>query len=257
MSATATEDAPLFYGKPLIFREKAHRYYWDGQPVPSVTTIINRLNKPLLIQWAANCAVDHLVKLAECGVPLSAADIEAARKAHATIRDEAGDVGKEVHEWARRYFLRMKFPAVPLPPEPEHPQARAALAAFRDWAAEHRFAPIGVERRVFSRAHMYAGTCDFFGRIDDRLVVLDFKTGNGVYDEAWYQMGGYEVALREELGLYERPEHWLIHLNKNTGECTPYARGEHETGAAIAVWHSLVALDKAIRAMPPTRRTAA
>jgi hypothetical protein len=254
---------PVFYSKPLTFKEKAHRYYWGGEPVPSVTTIIGRLNKPLLIQWAANCAVDHIKKAMVDNWP-SQPQLETweqlcdeARKAHATIRDTAGDIGKEVHEYARRHFMRMKFPALPPASEPEHPQARNALAAFRDWVGQHHIEPIGVERRVFSKQRMYAGTCDFYGCIDGRLAVLDFKTGNGVYDEAWYQMAGYEMALQEELETNERPQHWLVHLNKNTGECWAYEREPEETESAMMVWGCLVDLDKCIRQMPKPKRKAA
>jgi hypothetical protein len=249
-------DDPVFYGKPLVFKEKAHRYYWGGEAVPSVTTIINRLNKPLLIQWAANCAVDYIIENFDVAhnntIGLKPAIAEAARKAHTVIRDTAGDIGHEVHEHARRHFMRMKFPALPLLPEPEHPQAVKALAAFRDWAAQHKIEPLGVERRVFSQQRMYAGTCDFYGRIDERLTIADFKTGRAVYAEGWFQMGGYEDALREELGLSEALDHVLIHLDKNTGRCVPHLCKADDTEPSLNVWRALVHLDKHMRAMPKT-----
>src|SRR5678810_1480875 len=50
----------MFYGRMLTYHHGRHMYFWDGQHVPSVTTIIKRLDKPGLIQWAADMAVDHI-----------------------------------------------------------------------------------------------------------------------------------------------------------------------------------------------------
>jgi hypothetical protein len=114
-----------------------------------------------------------------------------------------------------------------------------------------------LERRVMSRTHLYAGTTDRWGIIDGHQAVLDFKTGGGVYDEAWYQCAGYELALREELKIAEPIWHYVIHLDKSTGKCTPHVRGPEATAAAKEAWLHLVALDKAIRAMPRLQRAAA
>jgi hypothetical protein len=251
--------APIFFGKPLEFYPNSHRYKWDGRWVPSVTTIINRLSKPLLIQWAADCAVDYIER--EWGrpdqdLPLDMGAICAlARKAHLEKRDTAGDVGRIVHDLAVDLQSGKEPDPSKLPPDAP-PQTFVALQALREWIATTKLGNADLERRVFSREGMYAGTTDRWGLIEDRWAVLDFKTGNGVYDEAWYQMAGYELALREELGLDEPVWHYLIHLDKNTGRCVPYVRGPNETGAAKEVWRHLVALDKAIRAMPRMQRAA-
>lgn len=246
---------PIFYGKPLRFNPNNHRYYWDGQPVPSVTTIIGRLSKPLLIQWAADMAVDHIFKRYTPGTTAPAhfeTICRDARKAHQVIKEDAGDVGKIVHRYAQA-ILEGK----PSPTEAMPAQAANAVRAFLEWHSAHKVEPTAVERRVMSAKRMYAGTCDFFGRINGRLAVLDFKTGNGVYDEAWFQMAGYEMALMEELELGERPVHWLIHLNKNTGGFAAYDRGPQETEAAMAVWTCLVGLDRYMRQMPKMKKAAA
>jgi hypothetical protein len=235
----------MFYGKPLTFNPKSHRYTWDGKPVPSVTTIISRLNKPLLVQWAANCAVEHImhgIGAREGAVPLPQL-LEEARKAHLTKKEDAADIGTAVHKYAQA--------ALTGKPEPRDlpPGAIEACAAFWKWVEQHKIEPIAVERRVMSREHMYAGTCDFYGYIDDRLSVLDFKTGNGIYDEAWWQTSGYELALSEE-GVSRGPvNRWIVHLNKETGECVTHCRlaRSDDWNQDRNVWLSLLALDKALR----------
>ena len=217
---TATIDAPIFYGKPLTFNPKSHRYTLDGQPIPSVTTILGRLNKPALIQWAANCAVDRIK--AEAVTPyndqmvrvVSDGVLEAARTAHATIRDAAGDVGTYVHAYARAALSDDLIAGV----KPIDPAADRCCDGLENFFADHEFETLGVERKIVSQQYHYAGTCDFYGHIDGKLSVLDFKTGGErIYDEAWLQTSAYELALCEELGLdADSVWRWVVHINKKT-----------------------------------------
>lgn len=236
----------IFYGKPLIFRPGSHRYYWGGEPVPSVTTILGRLAKPALIQWAADMAVQHIQMRAldlQTGTIVLSALCEEARKAHAVKRDAAGDVGTIVHEYAAGQ-LRKDDKVIPLPPDPQVLKAADALKA---WLSEHEVVPLAIERRVLSKHYLYAGTTDFFGHVDGKLSVLDFKTGSGIYDEFWLQTAGYEIALREELGLTEPIVRWLIHLDKKTGQCVPHSRPDISIDGPA--WLALVELDRHLRAM--------
>jgi len=234
---------PLFYGKPLTFNSERHMYFWGGEHVPSVTTIIGRLDKSNLIQWAADMAVAH-VRANENADDWGAVLAE-ARVAHRTIKEAAGAVGTRVHKYARG-ILEKKHPAEPL----DGP-AQKAIEAFWQWVEQHKIEPIAVERRVFSERYRYAGTCDFFGRIDGILSVLDFKTGNGVYDEVWWQTSGYEMALQEELHanrLQIPMARWVVHLNKTTGECVAHCRPTlKDWEQDRAVWLSLVEVDQALR----------
>lgn len=246
----------LFYGKQLTFNPKNHRYYWDGEPLPSVTTIISRLAKPLLIQWAANCAVEHIRAQLDLrnvvglppqeGAAAFEAICEEAKKAHAGIRDEAGDVGRTVHDIARAILAgETVFDGRP---RDLAPQAVMALVAFERWRAPRKIEPFGLERRIMSRRLRYAGTADFWGLVDGTHTVLDFKTGNGVYDEAWWQTSGYEYALREELGFAGPIRRVIVHLNKSTGECEVHERDSPKDREADGnVWLSLVALDTCLR----------
>ena len=47
----------------LVFDDRRHRYTLDGQRIPSVTTILNTVNKPGLPYWAAGLvardAIEH------------------------------------------------------------------------------------------------------------------------------------------------------------------------------------------------------
>ena len=246
--STLPEPGQSFYGRQLVFNARNHRYYWGGEAVPSVTTIIGRLAKPLLVQWAANCAVDYiadaLISDRAARTPIHLPQVfEEARKAHLTKKDEAADIGTRVHKYAQMVLQGQT------PPEPIDGPAQMGIEAFWRWVESHKIEPYAVERRVMSRVHHYAGTCDFYGRIDGRLAILDFKTGKGVYDEAWWQTSAYAMALYEELPELQWMDRWVIHLDKTTGEMTAHCRNEEiDHVRDMAVWRGLLEVDKAIRA---------
>jgi hypothetical protein len=183
----------MFYGRPLTYEHKRHMYFWGGQHVPSVTTIIKRLDKPGLLQWAADMAVGHIreqwaaeeagrinVNWLEC--------FEQARKAHAAKRDAAADIGTVLHDIAEHVQSgRQPGPELvgKLPVEDQLIASNCAIA-LQEWMAAQRFGTADLERRVFSKELMYAGRCDRFGLINGHMAVLDFKSGGDkIYPETW------------------------------------------------------------------------
>lgn len=242
-------NAPVFYGRPLTFNEAKHQYKWGGEWVPSVTTILQRLNKPALIQWAANCAIDYVRdKLLDDGEYDWRDVLEDARTAHARVRDSAGDVGTLVHKIAKNILGENATWAADVGIIPA--KAQNALKAFEDWRSRHEIEPIALERRIFSQEYQYAGTCDYFGYIDGALSWLDFKTGGArIYDEAWLQTAGYRIAMCEELGISsgEPLNRWVVHLDKNTGKCTARVRPSELWEIDRLAWLSVVTLDRCMR----------
>lgn len=214
----------LYGGDVLLdFDEAAHAYKWAGKFVPGVTRVLQILNKPALVQWSANCAVQYITdgykaKL-EAGDELELSSFlslcQEAKTAHRRISKEATDVGSLVHQFAERVLVDRRAAL------PSDPQAAKGAEAFLSWFHAHDIEPIHVERMILSRHWYYAGTVDFFGKIDGELCVLDFKTSSGLYLEMLLQLAAYAVALEEETG--ERIEDGLvIHLDKKTGKPTPY-----------------------------------
>jgi hypothetical protein len=262
MSTLPAPDQPdwakpqIFYGKPLAYNHNRHMYFWGGAHVPSVTTILRRLDKPGLVYWAADCAVEHVAnwfrqplwKYDEWGTVL-----DAARKAHTAKKDAAADIGNVLHDIAE-CVQRGVEPApglVDMLPLEDRLIASNCALALKEWMGAQFFGPADLERKVFSRELMYAGRCDRFGVINGRMAVLDYKSGGEkIYPETWLQMAAYEIALREETGSTEPIWHYAIHLNKKTGTCTPYIRGPQHTEAAKEAWRLLVAFDRSMRQVP-------
>lgn len=72
---------------------------------------------------------------------------------------------------------------------------------FREWAAKNCVEKAKLEFPVCSEKYGYAGTVDFLGRVNDKLYILDWKTGNNFRNSWRAQIAGYHLAVCETLGL--------------------------------------------------------
>jgi hypothetical protein len=178
----------------------AYRYYTiDGKKVPSVTTILNVINKPQLIPWAVRTTRDYIkqelfaFKRADSLKDLDLDGLLAkSAKEHDRVRNAAADKGIAVHSSIASYVGAKSNVANNDP----------AVIAFRDWQESSQFVPIASERLVFSQEHGFAGTADLIGTLNDKLALLDIKTGRGVYPEYKLQLAAYAVAWGEMSGHF-------------------------------------------------------
>ena len=202
----------------LEFDEVKHAYTTDGKFIPGVTSILGCLDKPALVGWAARMAAEYIregyLARAESGEidELSSfmALCDEAKTAHRRFSKGAADIGKTVHSFAEAYMLSGDVNM------PDDPLAQNGCEAFLEWFKDNKVEVIDVEKLLFSRENWYAGTCDFYGYINDELCVMDLKTSSGLYPEMGLQLGGYAVCLEEMTG--EKVKHgWIIRLDKITG----------------------------------------
>ncbi len=200
----------LIYGKALEFDEKKHAYKYDGNFVPGVTSILSCIGKPMLIPWAAGMASDYWREAVKTRTDLDAIHKE-AKSAHRKTAQAAADIGHNVHEYAEMYFKKQDLPSL------KTDQAKRGVEAFHKWLDAHKVEVMASERRVFSQAHYYAGTCDFVAKIDGVPCVGDIKTSSGIYPEMRLQTAAYQHALEEEKGI-KFPMRLIIRFDKKTGE---------------------------------------
>ena len=169
----------------------AHGYKLDGRKVPGATTVIDVLAKPALVRWAAGIVADHAVDhwdtLAD--LPLSERG-KALRAAPDNRKKEAGIRGKRIHSLAEG--LAHGDP-VEVPDELRGPVE--AIARFLDqWDME----TVVNECAVAHTGYRYAGTFDAVVTSpklhDGQPVMLDYKTGSGIYDEIALQLAAYRYA---------------------------------------------------------------
>ena len=195
----------------LTFKESNHRYYYDGKPVPGVTTILGAtIPKPQLIPWAVRMACEYLTKLIELGQTIDINHIEEARREHTRKKDEAADVGTLAHAWVENHIKGVDQEM------PEDPRVLNGVNAFLKWEEERKPKYLHSELRLYSKKWKVAGTADIVAIVGDKIVLIDVKSGNGIYAEAYIQTSAYRAMLEEIDIKAESIE--IIRISKEDGE---------------------------------------
>lgn len=185
----------------FFFRESDHMYFFDGKPMTGVTTVLNVLAKPALIQWAANEAIKYVF---ENGVEkdtdfilISKESLGEARTAHAKKRDKAAEQGTDIHsilEGIIKEAIEKHEGFLVAQTISDNSQVQK----FLDWGLENKVKFLESERKLYSSQHFFAGTVDFTCEIEGRRYVGDIKTTSGIYDlTPFLQAGAYRLMLTE------------------------------------------------------------
>ena len=191
----------------LQFDEKKHLYTLEDKPITGVTTILKVINKPALLQWSSNMAVEHIerevAKIASENDNLEymkelakkwATILKDAKTAYRRKADKAADIGSLAHAWVEKY-INAKIKGEK---EPEREEALALMTDnFVKWVDENKVKFLSSEQRVFSKKHWYAGTYDFDCEIDGKVYIGDLKTSSGIYSEMFFQTAAYQCAAQE------------------------------------------------------------
>lgn len=176
--------------------ESGARKYADpvtGATYDSVTTILGAVAKPGLVRWAALAAAEYAVANLPHLTVKAKADRDAAvrevKSAPGDTRDRAAKLGSAVHEAAEAWMLDRPMPAWPDGVEPY-------MESFVDWLGDFTPEFELVEATVCSPDDGYAGTLDAIATIPalGQTLVIDYKTGKGVYPEFSLQLAAYRHA---------------------------------------------------------------
>lgn len=155
-----------------------HTMYFNknGQEIPSATTILKILNKPQLVKWANYLGFKHL-------------DVD-------SVLDESATLGTAVHRFINSILMNYYIIYVPdgiIPTKVLY----SYLNRFKIWLKTNDVKPILLERSISSEK--FGGTVDFYGEINGKLTILDFKTSKKIRISMFFQLALY-VILLEELG---------------------------------------------------------
>lgn len=182
----------------ILYEDRRHRYVWEEQDreVKSVTTVLRVINKPALVPWAANAAVDCIVDLIKPGNSydeLELADIwDQGRASHHKRKKDAGDLGTLLHKWIEDY-IKGNDPGMPV-----NTRLQKSVNKFLKWVEDHHVKFLLSEQVIFSKTYVYCGTLDFICEVDGKMYIGDLKTSTGIYPEMLIQVAGYRFAREEE-----------------------------------------------------------
>lgn len=183
--------------------KKFIEYNIDGQPVPSVTTILKLLNNPGLTEWI----------------------IRVGSKRANQYRDSAANMGSLVHSCIE---------AVIGGQTPHYPQSEPKLEIiidnFKQWSSRKVKRWIAMEKAGYNRTLKYAGTIDSIVESQTgKITLLDVKTSKRIRPEYYLQTTGYanfEWFEDCEIQPADIEQIWIVHLDPETllweEVCVPY-----------------------------------
>jgi hypothetical protein len=180
----------------LNFDEEKHLYTVNNKMVDGTTSVLGVINKPALMYWAVNQCVSFFQGTIKPGVTYDEIQLKAMaeqmKSSHRKKSGDAADIGKMVHEWIDDYISGKK------PPTPVNEKIKNATNSFLEWVKKDNVKFIENERIVYSKKYNYAGTLDFVAEVNGKLLLGDFKTSSGIWDEYWFQTSAYQQAYTEE-----------------------------------------------------------
>lgn len=164
-------------------KENSHKIYKNsnGIIVPSVTTVIGIINNPYLIQWSNKIGLEG--------------------KKYKSVLNSSANIGTLVHTMIESYFkgtndeLEGKLSQCN---ESEISQANKAYENFLRWIDNNpSIEIIYSENEYVSDTYNYGGTLDLYGKINDSLILIDYKTSNYFDKKMFIQIAGYKNLLEE------------------------------------------------------------
>ena len=184
----------------------------DNLKYPTVTEITSNVTDKsgALTQWAANMVVEWIRGNCKGGTVqyiVTPEELDDARFNFRKVSKKALDIGSQVHEAIMQYFKTGKEPVDP----PE--QVANAFLAFLEFKDEHKLETMLVEERLF--ADDWCGQLDWYGLLDGKTYVLDWKSSKGHYRDMRIQAAAYRKLLIE--GGYPCEGHGVVRLDKETG----------------------------------------
>lgn len=159
-----------------------------GVEVPSATTVLKILNKPSLVKWANYLGFK--------------------RQNVGEVLDIASTVGTTVHSMIYAYLMKKYYIWVG-GIKCGKKLAMMHMNSFIEWKNTHDVNPIFMEKKLVSEK--FGGTMDFYGDVDNKKTILDFKTSKKPYSSMFLQLAAYCMML--ESSGYEVEQVGIIIVN--------------------------------------------
>jgi len=179
--------------------------------------VLGVLDKPALIPWAVNQAIDFIRPAIGPGVEHAESYLEEvyaqAKKEARRVRGVAADIGLQAHAILERYPE-----CGPLPDG----AVGSCVSGGIHWLQSSGVQFQARECVIYSRRHRFSGRFDGLAVVDGVLSLIDWKTSTGVYPEFRLQTAAYVAAYEEEHPGTRIEQRILIRLGKTDGAFDPH-----------------------------------
>jgi hypothetical protein len=215
-------------------------YNAAGDKLPGTTTIIGRFKESGgLVQWAYKSGREHERMVAQ--------GKEAPRHLYDVV-DDAALAGNIAHDMIEAHILGKGPPNVTAAPE-ILAKAGNSFAQFLEWREQSRIEIVATERAYVSERHQFGGTVDAIGRDGrGRIVLLDWKTSNAVYQDYLIQLAAYALLLEECAPEWTPQGFHLLRVAKESADFAHHFFGELEDAKrAFVLMRELYKLDSGLK----------
>jgi hypothetical protein len=237
-------------------------YTWRNENYWSVTTILQAVPKPALINWAkkftAEYACDNFDQLQALLAPRHDGSVDRdgavdwLKGAAFRDRDRKAEIGSRIHAACEAYVLGQPFPEWPITIRPQ-------MLAFERFLLDYQPTFEATEAGVYNRSERYAGTLDgilTFENDGGRRLVGDYKSGKAIYPEVALQLAAYRFA--EFIGLADGSEGPMPDVDGAFALHLPAEGGTYEVldvRADLDVFRSFLYFREAFRWMDESSKT--
>ena len=163
-------------------------FYWlDNNPYASVTNIIGILDKPALRYWFGKT----VYRAFAANPNLSEKEaLSAPWKLSGGAKDRGSTVHSIVESWKQ---TKKHITTIPK-------KFRGYAEAFYKFVQTNHVEIQEHEKTVVSKVYNFAGTLDILAKLNTnkKPMIIDVKTGKGLYPEVELQLSAYRQALKEE-----------------------------------------------------------
>jgi hypothetical protein len=188
-----------------------------------VTTVLKRLDKPGVLQWAVDNTAAYAVanvegllnRTQEQGYgflrwywkrdPLDG-DLTDIRNYSAGVLNDAAELGTLMHDWVAAEHDDLPFPDVTNAPD----YFWEMVAEWDEYKSKTVIKPLYTEVTLWNTVERYAGTADGIWDIDGVMTLVDLKTSRNTWDEHWMQL---EALRRCDKLLTEVDGEWIESAN--------------------------------------------
>ena len=192
---------------------KGRTYNIDGIEYPSVTTVLNIIEKPWLAAWAKK-EMGGAIRTELMATDLPKDDLEKmdmldeiikqSKKIPDLIGKTAMNLGTQIHEIIQKLSLGEEVKT--------DEDTKVGVASWKLWRQESGMQIVETEKLVYDTTLGYAGTADaIFKDSFNRLCLIDYKTSSsGIKSDTFaLQIAAYASAYPKEITAG-----YIIMLNK-------------------------------------------
>lgn len=214
----------------------------NGEKLPGVTSVLQLLNKPALLGWAAKIAAEETASaILDGGIHRDGA-IEIGRKAHLKKRDKAADLGTRAHDLVEHHY-KVAAPIVDVSTS-DGARVHGSYSRVVDHFFRTKTIVAASEVAIVDKDLGFGGTIDFVLVRDGKRFIGDLKTGKAAHDEVIIQLAAYRWLWSKDCPDEPIDGGGILIHSPLDGVCTEVAISSEQLDVGQHIFGALIEIHK-------------